>query len=78
MELKCLQCDKKVGEDYLRKIHSCFATEKSDKERSNFSIKKSKGKVIFEINANDAVAFRATTNMITQLLTVYEKMRKLK
>ncbi|MBW3023208.1 hypothetical protein KY308_03825 [Candidatus Woesearchaeota archaeon] len=59
------------------KIYACFATEKIDKERSNFSIKKSKGKVVFEIRAKDAAAFRATTNMITQLLAVYEKMKKI-
>jgi len=59
------------------KIYRCFSTESMEKERSNFSIRKSKNKVVFEIKAKDAVAFRATMNMITQLLTVYEKVKKI-
>jgi len=58
-------------------IYKCFLTEGIKKERSNFSVKKTKSRVIFEIKASDAVAFRATVSMITQLLTVYEKMKKL-
>jgi len=58
-------------------IYRCFATECINKERSNFSVKKAKGRVIFEVKARDAVAFRATVNMITQLLAVYEKMKKI-
>jgi len=58
-------------------IYPCFATESISKERSDLRIKKGKKKVVFEITAKDAVAFRATTNMLTQLLTVYEKIKNL-
>ena len=58
-------------------VYPCFATESISKERSDFRIKKGKNKVIFEVTAKDAVAFRATMNMITQLLTVYEKVKNI-
>ena len=58
-------------------VYPCFATEKISRERSNFTVKRGKSKVIFEIKAKDAVAFRATNSMVTQLLAVYEKMKKI-
>ncbi|MEM4336686.1 MAG: KEOPS complex subunit Pcc1 [Candidatus Woesearchaeota archaeon] len=59
-------------------IYSCIAPEKIDKKRSTFKIKKTKNNIFFEIRAKDAVAFRATTNMITQMLVVFEKIKNLK
>ncbi len=53
----------------------CFAPEGIDKERSKYSVKKQGGDVIFEVEAKDATALRATVNTITQLLTVHEKMK---
>ena len=59
------------------KIMDCFKPELSDKKRSNFSISKKEGYVLFKIDADDSVALRATLNGITKLLTVYEKMEGL-
>ena len=63
----------KVGGD-AKSLFECFAPEGIQKERSNYALKKAKDGVIFEINATDATALRATVNMITQMLAVYEKM----
>ena len=52
----------------------CFSPEGIDKERSKYTIKKTKEGVVFEITAKDAVALRATVNMITQMLAVHQKM----
>ena len=61
-------------------IYKCFISEsKSLKtDRSNYTIKKYKDYVEFDIKAKDSVALRATLNSITKLLTVYEKIEKLK
>lgn len=56
-------------------LFECFKTEEINKERSTYTLKKTKDGVKFNIIAKDATALRATVNMITQLLTVYEKMR---
>ena len=61
-------------------IYKSFISEsKSLKtDRSNYIIKKYKNYVEFEIEAKDSVALRATFNSIIKLLTVYEKINKLK
>ena len=61
-------------------IYNCFISEsKSLKtDRSNYIIKKYKDYVEFDIKANDSVALRATLNSITKLLTIHEKIDKLK
>jgi tRNA threonylcarbamoyladenosine modification (KEOPS) complex Pcc1 subunit len=61
-------------------IYKCFISEsKSLKtDRSNYTIKKYKDYVEFDIKAKDSIALRATLNSITKLLTVYEKIEKLK
>lgn len=56
------------------KITKCFEPEVNEKNRANFIIKKEKDHVLFEINAEDSVALRATMNSITKLLTTYEKV----
>ena len=61
-----------------KSLLECFVPEGIKKERSNYTLKKIKGGVRFEIKAKDATALRATVNMITQLLAVYEKMSKIK
>jgi tRNA threonylcarbamoyladenosine modification (KEOPS) complex Pcc1 subunit len=58
-----------------KSLFECFAPEGIKKERSNYTLKKTKTGIVLSINANDATALRATVNMITQLLAVYEKMR---
>jgi tRNA threonylcarbamoyladenosine modification (KEOPS) complex Pcc1 subunit len=61
-------------------IYKSFISEsKSLKtKRSNYTVKKYKNYVEFEIEAKDSVALRATFNSIIKLLTVYEKINKLK
>jgi len=56
-----------------------FAVLTKDKEhkRSQFTIIKKEGAVVIEVTAEDAVAFRATMNSITESLAVFHKMRKL-
>jgi len=51
--------------------------KKSEWERSSFSFEKHKDKVIFTIKAKDIAALRANLNMITQLLMIYDKTKKL-
>lgn len=59
-------------------IIKCFKPEPIKKERSEYTIKKSKGRAIFEVKAKDPVALRATLNAITQMLSVYQKMKGIK
>ncbi len=61
-------------------IYKCFCSEsKSLKtDRSDYTIKKYKDYIEFNIKAKDSVALRATLNSITKLLTVYEKIGGLK
>jgi tRNA threonylcarbamoyladenosine modification (KEOPS) complex Pcc1 subunit len=57
-----------------KEIHACFEPELADEKRSNFKIIQKKDHVLFEIEAEDSVALRATLNSITKLITVYEKI----
>jgi len=46
-------------------------------ERSNFEMKKDKKELKLIVHAKDSVALRATLTSITQLLTVYEKVKEI-
>ncbi len=59
-------------------LFECFAPEGIKKDRSEYTLKKTKKGISFEIRASDATALRATVSMITQLLAVYEKMGKIR
>ena len=61
-------------------IYKCFYSESKTlkADRSNYTIKKHKDYVEFNIDAKDSVALRATVNSIIKMLTVYEKINKLK
>ena len=59
-----------------KELKACFEPELADKKRSNFKIIKKGDHLLFEIEADDSVALRATMNGITKLLTVYEKVNK--
>jgi len=61
-----------------KSLLECFAPEGIRKERSHYLLKKTKNGVRFDISAGDATALRATINMITQLLAVYEKAQRIK
>jgi tRNA threonylcarbamoyladenosine modification (KEOPS) complex Pcc1 subunit len=49
----------------------------SKRDRSNFTLKKGDKEVIIDVQAKDAVAFRATINTITQLLSVFQKVKEI-
>ena len=61
-----------------KSLLECLSPEGIKKERSHYLLKKIKNGVRFDIKAKDATALRATVNMITQLLAVYEKMSRIK
>jgi tRNA threonylcarbamoyladenosine modification (KEOPS) complex Pcc1 subunit len=48
--------------------------QKARKDRSRIELSKKEGKTLVEIEAEDAVALRASVDSIVQLLKVYEKM----
>jgi len=58
-------------------IAACFTLEMRGKHRSNFTITENQDHIVFDIQAEDATALRATLNTITKLLTVYEKAEKI-
>lgn len=45
-------------------------------ERSNYKLKKEKNKLMIEITAEDATAFRAVTNTLLGLISIVEKNLK--
>ncbi len=48
--------------------------QKAERARSAIKISKKEGRTIVEIDAEDAVALRASVDSIVQLLRIYEKM----
>ena len=58
-------------------LHELLSPEitKFDKTRSTIQITKTKNLTKVKIMAQDAVALRATTDSIIQLLKVYEKLK---
>ena len=59
-------------------VYDCFSAEKKPKgDRADYTIRKEKDAVIFEIKANDSVALRATLSYIDKMLTVIEKTGKI-
>lgn len=59
-------------------LYECVKSEQKDMPRSSLTIRKHKGKVLFEISADDATALRATLNTVLKLLVVYEKSSNIK
>lgn len=68
-----------VSEEELNQLQKLFAPE--DKELSNsrakYEINNENLDLIFEVEAQDAVALRATLTSITKTLDIYEKTKKL-
>ena len=61
-----------------KQIIRCFeAEEKRKEDRSRLNIVEKKDHVLFEVEADDPTALRATLNGITRLLIVFEKMEKI-
>lgn len=57
------------------KLYRCILPEASKRDRTSLRIEKKEGMVHIEIVSKDAVAFRAATNSITQMLTIFEKTK---
>ena len=66
-----------VTED-IDNIYKCFLPEIASTKRASINLKKTKDKVVFEIEAKDSVALRAMLNGVTKLLDVYEKIANTK
>ena len=79
LKVSCEESDSqaRLGTSDAEKIVECFKHEINEKNRANFTIKQEKDYVLFEINAEDSVALRATLNSITKLLTTYEKIEEI-
>ena len=60
-----------------KELYACFEPELNDKKRANFKIIQKEDHLLFEVEAEDSVALRATLNGITKLITVYEKNGKI-
>ena len=60
------------------KVFDVLKPELESRHRTKESISKDSGKVVVNIESDDAVAFRASMNSLTQMLSVFEKMKGLK
>ena len=65
-----------IKED-IEKVFKTLMPEMKEakRDRSEFTIHKSKDELRIEVKATDSVALRATLNNITKLLSVYEKVK---
>lgn len=59
-------------------ILKCLLPESISRERSSVKAKKDGSDLKIEVEAKDAVAFRASINALTQLLAVYSKAKEIK
>jgi len=57
------------------KVGPCIEPDLINNNRSTITVSIDKEHTIFEVQAKDATAFRASMNSITQLLSVYEKSK---
>ena len=69
--------DLKISDD-SKALFECFQPEILKGDRATVDLKKKKDHLLFEIKAKDSVALRALINSITKLLTIHEKMRRIK
>ncbi len=62
----------------VENIYNVFIPELKDSEheRFKFSIQKKHEKLIFDIDAKDAVALRTVLNSLARLLIIYEKVKR--
>ncbi len=64
----------KAPEELVNAYLSSLEPEQDFKtERAKYFLKKSKGKLVIEVNAQDASAFRAAMNTITGLISIVDK-----
>ena len=67
----------KIKEDPDKIYDHLLPETKGKRERSHFTLRKTGKEVVIEVEAKDAVAFRATMNSITQLLSVFQKVKEI-
>jgi tRNA threonylcarbamoyladenosine modification (KEOPS) complex Pcc1 subunit len=61
----------------IDQIYKLFASEDRELNRSRYSITKSKKELVFNIDADDATALKTAFNMITKVLSVWEKTKSI-
>ena len=67
----------KGSEELIGIYFSALEPEQAFKtERANYKLKKAKGKLIIEISASDATAFRAVSSSISGLLAIVDRTIK--
>ncbi len=60
-------------------IQRVFAAEDTQiKDNASYRIKKAKNSLVFTVKAGDSIGLRTTLNSITKVLTVIEKVKKIK
>ncbi|MAG15919.1 hypothetical protein CMO88_02565 [Candidatus Woesearchaeota archaeon] len=65
-------------EDKNKILKKCFSSEDKDIKKASYKVREDRGKTFFDIKAGDSVALRTVLNSITKMLTVIEKMGKIK
>lgn len=66
-----------VSDNKADALFNAVKPEAIDRERTQLKIKKEKNKIVMDIDSEDAVAFRATLNSVSQMLAVFEKMESI-
>ncbi|MDO8642805.1 MAG: KEOPS complex subunit Pcc1 [Candidatus Woesearchaeota archaeon] len=67
-----------VDEPAADALYQAALPELMTTERAAITARAEKNRVIFTIKSQDATAFRAGMNTLIQILTVFEKMKKIK
>ena len=60
--------------DALEKL---FSPEQRDLGRSSYSMVKKKNELIFNVNADNAIAFKTVMNTLSKIFIVWEQTKKL-
>jgi len=66
-----------IIDENIEEIQKAITPELKKQNRSTIEVEL-KEKLTFKIKAHDAVAFRATMNSLTQMLSVFYKMKEIK
>ena len=63
--------------DKDKSLYECFKPEVSKKDRSFYTLENKKGRLLFEVQAKDIIALKATINGIIKLLEVHNKVNQI-
>ncbi|MCK5282044.1 MAG: hypothetical protein KAK00_01420 [Nanoarchaeota archaeon] len=66
-----------VDAENPEKLFQIIQPEINKKKRSEIKVKKEKQKIILEVSAIDAIALKASTNLLLKILEIYEKSKEL-